>query len=216
MERYLLSKNDLPSTLYRIDYPGSRTIYSPSEGFVATDRLKVYAAQDILEFKQDIVNHFTWRCRNPGPFISFFSDREHAENWGLKQPWRGHASGRSRDAWALYVIDTQRLDETCFFSLKDLVEGLGLELPDKANQHIPGTYLCLHNLPSTAIIDIVGPEQVQYGEYLDGSALIARFELNPEKTRTIDCPGKEPKRRGGTILTVTVVSVRHSRRIGTP
>ncbi|KAE8391093.1 hypothetical protein BDV23DRAFT_171855 [Aspergillus alliaceus] len=99
---------------------------------------------------------------DPVPFISLFSDREHAENWRLKQPWHGKATCLPRSDWVLYVIDTNRLHDACFFRLKDLVEGLGLKLPDKADQHIGGTYLCLHNIPPAAIVERIDPEQVQY------------------------------------------------------
>ncbi|KAI9923383.1 hypothetical protein MW887_009933 [Aspergillus wentii] len=160
---YRLSNENLPSRMYRIDYPGSRTGYSRSEGFMAAERRKTYEDQADSEFKRDILKHFTWDCKDPVPFISLFSDREHAENWGLKQPWRGKATYRSRSDWALYVIDTSHLDDACFFRLKDLVEGLGLKLPGKADQHIGGTYLCLHNIPPPAIVERIDPEQVQYG-----------------------------------------------------
>ncbi|PWY79406.1 hypothetical protein BO94DRAFT_168236 [Aspergillus sclerotioniger CBS 115572] len=122
---YCLSNKYLPSRLYRIDYPGSRTSYTRSEGFMAADRRKTYEDQADAIFKRDIVKQFTWSCRDPVPFISLFSDREHAENWGLKQPWRGTATYLSCSDWALYVIDTDRLDDACFFRLKDLVECLG-------------------------------------------------------------------------------------------
>ncbi|KAB8255433.1 hypothetical protein BDV32DRAFT_142062 [Aspergillus pseudonomiae] len=148
--------------LYRIDYPGSRTSYSPSGGFMAAQRTKTYDDQADSEFKRDIVNQFTWSCKDPAPFISLFFDREHAENWGLKQPWRGKATYRSHDDWALYVIDTDHLVDACLFGLKDLVEGLSLELPDKANQHISGTYLCLHKIPPAAVMERIDSEQVQY------------------------------------------------------
>ncbi|KAH3463530.1 hypothetical protein KXV78_000783 [Aspergillus fumigatus] len=153
---YRLSNESVPSRLYRIDYPGSRTGYSGSEGFIAAHRTKTYADQANSEFKRDIVKQFTWDCRDPVPFISLFSDREHAENWGLKQPWRGKAPYLSRSNWALYVIDTNRLEDACFFRLQDLVEDLGLRLPDKADQHVSGTYI-----PPAAIVERIDPEQVK-------------------------------------------------------
>jgi hypothetical protein len=77
---YRLSNESLPSSLYRIDYPGSRTSYSRREGFMAAQRTKTYGDQADSEFKRDIVKQFTWDCKDPVPFISLFSDREHAEN----------------------------------------------------------------------------------------------------------------------------------------
>ena len=51
---------------------------------MATHRSKVYADDDDDELKRDIVKQFTWSCDDPIPFISLFSNLEHAENWGLK------------------------------------------------------------------------------------------------------------------------------------
>lgn len=161
MEKYRLPSDKVPSCLYRIDYPGSRTKYFPSEGFVATHRSKVYDEDDDDEFKRDIVKQFTWGCDDPIPFISLFSDREHAENWGLKQPWIGKRRHLSRDNWALYVIDTTQLEDAYFFRLNYLIAELGLELPDKASQHIGGTYLSLYNIPAAAVAERVEPAEVQ-------------------------------------------------------
>jgi len=128
---------------------------------VATHRSKVYYENDVDEFKRDIVKQFTWWCDDPIPFISLFSDREHAENWGLKRPWLGKKRHLPHDNWALYVIDTAQLEDVYFFRLNYLVEVLGLELPDKASQHIGGTYLCLYNIPVTAIVERLDPAEVE-------------------------------------------------------
>ncbi|RAL06637.1 uncharacterized protein BO97DRAFT_358359, partial [Aspergillus homomorphus CBS 101889] len=114
---------------------------------------------------------------------------KHAENWGLKQPWRGKAPYLSRSNWALYVIDTNRLDDACFFRLQDLVKDLELRLPDKADQHISGTYLCLHNIPSAAIVEKIDPEQVKNGIFkrlCEDSRLAMKREEAAEKWDYLD------------------------------
>lgn len=128
---------------------------------MATHRSKVYDEDYDDEFKRDIVKQFTWGCDDPIPFISLFSDPEHAENWGLKQPWIGKRRHLSRDNWALYVIDTTQLEDAYFFRLSYLVAELELELPDKANQHIGGTYLCLYNIPAAAVAASFKPTEVE-------------------------------------------------------
>ncbi|KAF7126146.1 hypothetical protein CNMCM5793_002568 [Aspergillus hiratsukae] len=170
MEKYQLSKERLPLELYRIQYPGSRTTYFEEEGFTAAHRTKVYREQDVDDFKSDVVKQFTWHCRDPLPFISLFSDLDHAENWGLKRPWQGDAADSNDNEWTLFVIDTKLLDSSCFFNLEDLVNGLRLEIPDKAEQHISGAYLCLHTIPAFAIVDKMDPGQVgedSFERYLD-------------------------------------------------
>lgn len=173
MEKYRLSNESLPSKLYRIHYPGSRTTYSENEGFMAAHRTKVYRKQDVDDFKSDIVKQFTWHCREPLPFISLFSDLDHAENWGLKRPWQGDAPDSNDDEWTLFVIDTKLLHASCIFRLEDLVNGLRLEIPDKAEQHISGAYLCLHTSPAFAIVDKMDPGQVEEGMLVVSRALQA-------------------------------------------
>jgi len=113
-------------------------------------------------FKRAIVKHFTWSCRDPLPFISLFSDREHAENWGRKEPWGVNES--SEGSWALYTIDTAELINTNFFKLSDLVEKLSLEIPLGARQHIKSAFLYLHHVPAKAIVENKTPAEVEKGK----------------------------------------------------
>ncbi|MCJ1425256.1 hypothetical protein MMC29_003144 [Sticta canariensis] len=161
MESYRCS--DVPPELYRVDYPGSRTTWTSQEGFKATDTSRTFGGNDLLDFKRSIEKSFTWSCRDPSPFISLFSDREHAENWGCREPWLGnHRSERSEGGWKLYVIDTTELRRTTlFFKLSSLVRGLSLDIPEMAQQHIEGAYLCLHRIPPAAVAEVRTPAQVE-------------------------------------------------------
>ncbi|KAL3713643.1 hypothetical protein TMatcc_002346 [Talaromyces marneffei ATCC 18224] len=162
MDEYRLSKRDLPLYLYQVDYPGSRTTYFPEVGLFAANTTKTYPEQEVETFKTDIVKQFTWSCRESLPFINLFSDIKHAENWGLKQPWR-QALDFGGDDWTLFEIRTDILDEAArkIFRLKDLVESFDLEIPDKAGQHIDDAYLCLHSIPASAIVQDWSPSQVR-------------------------------------------------------
>jgi len=164
MDKFRVANEHLPSRLYRIKYPGSRTAYSDNEGFAAADETKIYKTGEEDEFKQDVEKQFTWGCRDPSPFISLFSDREHAENWGQKEPWRGKLPSAGSDQWSLCIIDTKVLGDAYFFRLSEVVEGLNLEIPKKAAQHISGAYLCLHKVPAIAIIDKISSHQVKNGK----------------------------------------------------
>lgn len=151
MDNYRLPNLLIPEYLYRVDYFGSRTTYSETEGLVAADRSKVYNFQDIDAFKSDIVRQFTWGNRKPLPFISLFSDEYHAANWGLKQPWKNYTAHHLSAEWTVRSVHTDLLSEPCIFKLEDLVDGLRLTVPEEALQHIEGAYLCLHNIPAAAI-----------------------------------------------------------------
>lgn len=136
MDAYACSKFDLPGELYRVHYPGSRTTFSEPEGFTTADTTSIFGADELIEFKRAVENQFTWSCRAHLAFISLFSDREHAENWGLKQPWGG--SKDPENNWSLHVINTAILRSTShLYKLSDLVEKLDLDIPEGAEQHKP-------------------------------------------------------------------------------
>ena len=124
-----------------------------------SDTTTTFGPGELNEFKQAIEKHFTWGCRDRLPFISLFSDRSHAENWGCKEPWRGH--GTSEGGWALHTVSTIHLESKSFFKLSDLVEKLCLEIPEGAKQHIHGAFICLHHIPATAIVEKRSGEEVQ-------------------------------------------------------
>ncbi|PTB59945.1 hypothetical protein M431DRAFT_488731 [Trichoderma harzianum CBS 226.95] len=184
MKKYRCPNARLPGKLYRIHHPESRTTYSENGGFLAADNTKIYNEDSEEEFKQDIVRQFSWDYRGPLPFISLFSGREHAENWGLKEPWQGQRPYPVTKQWTLFTINTEVLEDAVFFSLKELVEDQQVQIPDAAKQHIHGAYICLHRIPAAAINDQTNPNQVlldrddRYWErkaaqldydYLDGS-----------------------------------------------
>jgi hypothetical protein len=51
MNAYVCSKNDVPNELYRVNYPGSQTAFSSTEGFSASDTTKVYNTNELDDFK---------------------------------------------------------------------------------------------------------------------------------------------------------------------
>ncbi|KAF4453641.1 hypothetical protein F53441_3650 [Fusarium austroafricanum] len=141
----------LPKELYRVQYPGSGTTLFSNEGLVAADTAKVY--DDEIHLGQAVVKQFTWSSREFSPFISLFSDREHAENWAMKEPWHRTPRGVRGDDWTLLVIDTQLLGDAWLYKVSQLVSALRLQIPDKAAQHIGGSFLCMHKIPAAAIIE---------------------------------------------------------------
>ncbi|KAI0966498.1 hypothetical protein F4678DRAFT_288107 [Xylaria arbuscula] len=134
--------DELPSDLYRIQY----------EGLVAADTTKTY--QSMEAFGTSVTLHFTWNYRGRSPFISLFSDKSYAENWGCKEPWLG-AEATQEDNWCLCSIATDLLEDTVVFKLSRLVKHLGLELPEGAEKHIEGGYIYLHKIPHSAVVEQV-------------------------------------------------------------
>jgi hypothetical protein len=118
----------------------------------------------LKEFKQAIEKQFTWSCRESLPFISLFSDKRHAEDWGRKEPRRGRQSPDGD--WTLYIINTVKLLETNQVSrLSDLVVKLSLDIPEAAKQHVQGAFLCLHHIPASAIVASKTPAGINEGKY---------------------------------------------------
>jgi hypothetical protein len=102
------------------------------------------------------------------PFISLFSNREHAENWGRKEPWRGRKGPSRSGDWSLHVIDTTKLKDTNrLFELSDLVDELSLNMHDGAVQHILGAFLSLHHVPIEAVVERRNPNEVKEGKCLN-------------------------------------------------
>ncbi|PSN59607.1 hypothetical protein BS50DRAFT_626560 [Corynespora cassiicola Philippines] len=160
MDQFVYSGAELPDELYRIRYPESKTVFSEAEGFRAADTSRVFGADEVDEFGEAVGKQFTWGCRERLPFISLFSSREHAENWGRKEMWR-YQKDLARE-WSLCVIDPTILRASSrIFKLDVLVEKLELKIPKKAEQHIKGAFLCLHRIPKGAIVEERTPQQVE-------------------------------------------------------
>jgi hypothetical protein len=128
MDEYICLALDVPSKRYRVHYPGSQTAFSSQRGFTASDTTKTFRSGELDKFRHAIEEQFTWGFRGPLPFISLFSDKRHAENWGRKESWRRHKGTEGN--WALHVVDSVELLETTYlFRLSDLVEKLSLDIP---------------------------------------------------------------------------------------
>ncbi|KAL8769052.1 MAG: hypothetical protein Q9209_004838 [Squamulea sp. 1 TL-2023] len=158
MEKFICPPAPRPVKLYRVQYPGCQTILSGA-GLEARDTTVFYSETEIHEFAQSIINQLTWGYRGAQPYITCFSDESHAENWALKEPW--HNRPQKEKNWCLVTIDTSLMSGTLMFKLSELVESLNLTLPDGALQHVDGAYLCLHKIPTTAIVGIKSPQKVK-------------------------------------------------------
>ncbi|KAK5635865.1 hypothetical protein RRF57_011577 [Xylaria bambusicola] len=160
MDQYRCRPEELPRNLYRVQYPKSRTNQS-DEGLTAADTTTIYGDSEHQRglFRLAVENHFTWSYRGASPFISLFSDREHAVSWACSEPWRG-SSPHSED-WTFCTISTSLLHEVYVFKVSSLVDELRVKIPEKAEQHKKGGYICLHRVPEHAIIEEQLPRDVK-------------------------------------------------------
>ncbi|EED14475.1 hypothetical protein TSTA_106850 [Talaromyces stipitatus ATCC 10500] len=163
MNQYCCRPEELPLHLYRVHYPESQTTLT-GEGLKATDTTTLYgnSTHELSLFKQAVEDHFTWGYRGRSPFISFFSDRNHAENWGCTEPWRG--SNPHSEEWTLCTIDISLLDGVHVFKVSRLVDALGVRIPKRAEQHEGGSYICLHKVPAHAIREKRAGINVKYSQ----------------------------------------------------
>ncbi|CAG9948786.1 unnamed protein product [Clonostachys rosea f. rosea IK726] len=161
MNQYRCRPEELPPNLYRVQYSESQTTRT-DEGLKAVNTTTVYgdSEHERALFKQAVGRHLTWSYRGRSPFVSLFSDRNHAENWGCAEPWRG--SKPYREQWTLYTIETSLLGETYVFKVSELVDTLGVRIPERADQHKRGSYLCLHRVPAYAILEERAGRDVKY------------------------------------------------------
>jgi len=162
-----------PRYLYRVQYLSSQVGLTTPSGLVAADTTTVFPKSSPgwqARLATAAVNHFTWSSRVPSPFISLFSNKRHAENWGLREPWGGprgggHLSLRDDD-WVLLTVDLYLLIKDTLYSAENLVDALHLFIEGRARQHVPGGYLCLHRVPPEAIVSVELAEDIRKCEYL--------------------------------------------------
>lgn len=150
MDRLRCSEEQLPEHIYRVQHDGCNTVFS-IDGLFAADIATTFDETAIPDFRESIVNQFTRMSRLPTPYISTFSDREHAENWALKM-------GTSAK---LLRLSTALWDDPYVFKLSTLVQMLPVIIPNTASQHIKGAYLCLHRVPSNAIVEVMDREDIK-------------------------------------------------------
>lgn len=110
MEKFRRRHADLPVNLYRVQYHGCQTALS-GNGLQAKETNVTYTEDDMNAFRQSIIDQLTWGHRGDQPYITCFSEKDHAENWACKQPW--NHSDYGNESWSLLTIATELMPETC-------------------------------------------------------------------------------------------------------
>ncbi|KAF2210292.1 hypothetical protein CERZMDRAFT_121891 [Cercospora zeae-maydis SCOH1-5] len=150
MDRLRCSLQELPDYLYRVQYNGCNTEFS-DRGLFAADNTTTFDETNIPSFQMSIVNQFTRTNRLPTPFVSVFSEIEHAENWALTMG----------PNVKLLHLSTALWKDPYIFKLSTLCQRLPVTIPDAASQHIKGAYLCLHSVPFEAVTEVMDREAIE-------------------------------------------------------
>ncbi|KAG8814488.1 hypothetical protein FRC19_001708 [Serendipita sp. 401] len=166
MHPYHLRQEDFPITLYRVHYPGSQTTFSEHFGFQSASNFTPYRTNGL---RNAVTYHIDWQCNTPSPFISTFSNREHALNWA--RIWRGNHNLQDCQIVELRILAN---DGVAVFRLADLVNALGITTTLEPSQY-RSEYLCFHNIPARAV---VRTDSVSYPVAFSGYARVV--DWNPD------------------------------------
>jgi len=147
MEHLRCRTTDLPKYLYRVQYTNCATRWS-TDGLFAVDGSTMYGNNDINALAESVERQFNWSNRRVTPWISLFSDYDHAKNWALRSY---DSDGKE---FTLLTVDTSRCTAVCTFKLETLRQELNLRIPHGARSHLPGCYLALHRIPDDAIVSV--------------------------------------------------------------
>ncbi|CAG8724449.1 2465_t:CDS:2, partial [Acaulospora colombiana] len=131
---------DYPLTLYRVQYEGCQTRRDRSSNELRATSSAI--PQTKSELREMVDKHLDWACWEPSPFISLFSDEEHAINWGrrlLRRRW-----GMRNKKFTL--LSFQIPEQTAMvFSVSDLQTSLGVVTWNGKLAH--DEYLCFGRIP---------------------------------------------------------------------
>jgi len=143
MNSYQVDRRAFPLTLYRVDYPGAQATYSRQSGFQAAGNFTPCYAQGL---RNSVGYHLDWRSRMKSPFISAFSNREHAHNWA--RVWRENNGYKH---CLIMVISIKADHGVVVFRVADLVDRLGISTSLEPSQY-ESEYLCFRRIPPEAIL----------------------------------------------------------------
>ncbi|WEW61790.1 hypothetical protein PRK78_007286 [Emydomyces testavorans] len=138
-------KGHVPPRLYYVRHARSQAYDDFSGGFRARDYGRFYPYSDTqAEFSKSVENHLDWSSREPSPYLSVMSDRNHADNFALVM------QSRTGYVAEVYEINARRLNTSYIFNVPYLMEELRLSVrPDAMNA---SEYLVLHRIPGQAVV----------------------------------------------------------------
>jgi hypothetical protein len=138
-----VGRESLPLTVYRVDYPGAQTTYSQQWGFLAAGN---FTPHHVTGLRRSVEYHLNWQCRTPSPYISVFSNRQHALNWA--RVWSENNGYGTCD---IVEIRIKREHGVMVFCVADLVTRFRVPTTLMPAQY-HSEYLCFRCIPSEAIV----------------------------------------------------------------
>jgi hypothetical protein len=146
---YRVPASEYPKILYRVDHAQACTRFHGVLGFLATR--PNYELKDQEDFEIAVQRHLWWDHGFESPFISLFSDEDHAWNWGHK--WKKNNSFQD---FKVVKIEIKATHDVVLFSVPLLLARL--DITPKNHAYHNHEYLCLHNIPLICITSVRGCE----------------------------------------------------------
>lgn len=146
---------DLPSSLYRINYPGSCTHFVNGD-FTAGDIESFSVKKSSIPFGQSVGKHLKWQSPVTSSFISLFDNARHAYNWAhyiyrddwARNMWKSDSGSTS--VCEIYQINPVKIARS-LYKVTDL-KPIASPYVNKNLVHFdPEEYLVLHRIPNAAI-----------------------------------------------------------------
>ena len=152
MDNLQLQPHKIPLRLYRVNYAGTMSAYTPGEGIkAATIGIAPPLRSDQSMFLQSLKSHLV------SPYVSLFENKRHAENWALS--WK---KNNERECHVIEIDGTQ-LSEIKFFHPYEIE----LQLDVSAGVIFPivdrDEFVCLGLIPNHAIIGSRSTSAIDYG-----------------------------------------------------
>ncbi|KAG8806454.1 hypothetical protein FRC17_004981 [Serendipita sp. 399] len=144
MDSYSLGREAFPLTVYRVTYPGAQASYSRESGFKSASN---FTPRRVKGFQNAVEYHLNWQCRTASPFISTFSNFQHAQNWAKR--W----TENHKEACTIVELEIETDHNVTVFHVSTLAEKLGVT-PSIDPSFYRSEYLCFHRIPPRCIVQV--------------------------------------------------------------
>lgn len=138
--------------LFRVQYPGTRTRFTPGVGLEAQDTVTSYNNKQIHEgpnggLLSAITKHLNWNRTYGSSFITLFGSKQHAKNWAMK---RCLANGKECQ---VLTIDVNKLGKSAYvFDAGQIANMSTLDMYRSALRSINDEFLVAWRVSEDAIV----------------------------------------------------------------
>ncbi|KAI5366401.1 hypothetical protein Slin15195_G079210 [Septoria linicola] len=168
-----------PTRGYRVQYEGAWTTVTTIGGLQASSIFpNPSRGFTDAKLKQLTSDHLDWNSRQGSPFISIFTDEQHAEDWAMK--WSERNGGKTANVLHIECSKITRL-----FSVKEVVNSLGIDTEMLPEQY-EDEYLAVNQIPTEAIVEnrpIFSPAALDAAAEAEQRAKLAIPQHDPDHVR---------------------------------